>query len=654
MAMTYSSRGGASELFPMGNGELLVWEEGVSIYSLQNGYSSPHLFSLTPDFGGQYYETNTRRIQSSMSVCHRLYFSDEILGLPNRGLCDVQMIDLLLPDKAVFLRRFEGISGAVFRLRIPPYVRAVYHPSYRFEKMRADALFLTVPAGTAFDRGMVTLQEHTVMLTFSGSLRFDPSDFSLRFEGDQGELCILRADDPKEALRFGEALLREYREYSESPHLHPYFGKILYALSDLSAEPSVDLAAQLLAMQSASGAIVASQREPYAKAESLPALTAYFLQKGSGDRALRMLLYWTALSEQRGFVPSAISCVQDSLCPDKREEPLSAAAYLWATAHFCRQCPPDPRTADALYRGMRMAYSALMQSFREGMLPFGQQMQAFEAGLLGDALVFQGSAEVTALAISAGREFAAYCRENGKRMAKSQQGYSSILQSAEVQFDDRFSFGGSICRNAPRLETLTRRPRFLRGICSACKAEGAYPTEDMLELGRYGQYLCRRCAATRKEQPNAADPAKRYSSPRATAIAALGADSAVAIGELLRLAAEYTKSLQDPDHRLPLREADTDPLVLLAMNRHRDAILAWLTKHPDEWEILLSDAELLASATPQRVFDRLRDAVRTVLRREMGSGMLSHLLCDTEPSGAFGASSDTALALLALDDPTVT
>ena len=649
MAITYSNQGATVPLSPMGNGELLVWEEGASLYSVQNGYSAPHLFSLYPDFGGQYYETNTVRLPQLDGACHRLYFSDAVLGLSNRQLCDLQILDVLFPEQAVFCRHIEGITGAVFRLRIPPYVRAVYYPSYKFEKQRADVLFLTVPAGTAFDRCMVTLREHTAMLVFGGGLQMNPTNYTVRFDGEQGTLCVLRADEPREAIRLGEAILKNDRLFGEALQEHPYYGKLLYALSDGAKESPCDLQAQLFAMQSASGAVVTSCREPYAQASALPALTRYWLNKGYPDRALRMLLYWTELLERQGFVPSVASCTLDTLCPVERQEPLSVAAYLWATARLCRQYAPEKPSADRLYRGMRAAYSALMQSFREGMLPFGAGMQAFEAGLLGDALLFQGSAEATALAISAGREFAAYCRESGKRMAKSEQGYRDILQSAEKQWDVHFALNGRICRNAPRLEAVTRRSRFIRGVCTECRKEGAYPMEDMLELGKYGQYLCRRCAAERKERIEAETPAKRYFSIRATAVAALEADSAVAIAELPFHAAQYARRLQDPQCRLPLRESDTDPLLLLAIYKHRNAILDWLTAHRREWETLLTGTALPLDGAPERLLDDLIDAVRTVLLRELECGMLSRLLEDLEPSGAPGGAEATALVILALE-----
>lgn len=645
MAITYSGHSESPTLFPLGNGRLLVWEEGASIYSLQNGYSSPHLCSLSPALGGRYYEVETRHLAAHSAICHRLYFSDEILQLPTRQICDLQMIDLLPREEGIFLRRFEGIAGAEFQLSLPPYVRAVYHPSYKLETLRADLLFLTVPCGVAFQRGMVTLREHTVMLILNGALQYDPMQMTIRFLGDQGELCLVQADDPKEAIRKGELLVKAYRQMGDSLEEHPYFEKIFSALADRSYEQSPDLWAGLGAMQSTDGGVIASLREPYAKAADLPALTACWALQKQTARVERMLLRWSLQVEEKGFVPTAISCSEDVLYPGNREEPLSAAAYLWSTAYFARRYRMDPSTAELLYRGMRRAYSTLMQAFREGMLPFGAEMQAFEAGLLGDSLLFQGSAEVTSLAIAAGDEFAAYCRENSKRTAKSEQGYREILESAKAQMDTHFAHGGKICRNAPRLESLIRRPRFLRGICWVCRKEGAYPVEDQLELGKYGQYLCRRCAARHRTAEIDVDPARRHCSPRSTAAVALGKASPTAIGELLLYAADYC----NPTRPLPLREADTEPLLLLALRTHRDELLATLTQDPHQWKRLCQMADLSADATLQDVLDRLTEAVAHVIRSVCQQGMLPDLLIGTEPSGSPCRAGSTALALWALE-----
>lgn len=639
-------------MLPLGNGNLLIWEEGASLYSLRAGYSAPHLLTMTPDFGGIYHEIQSTRLPDGRGMRHRLYYSPDVIDLPNRFLCDLQITDQLLQDEPVLIRRFDGLTRLTFRLSIPSYVRAVYHPSYRFGSYRADTLFLTVPAGTAFDSGFATLREQTVALLLVGSLRYDPLDGSVYYGGDLGELYLLAIDDPVALVRTADRLLKALSHYGETPSLHPYYGSSFAPVPDEPRSTEVSAISHplchLLAMQARSGAVTTSHREPYAAAADLPALCALFLREKQEDAARRMLLCWTAEAEKLGFVPSVLSCNDSAVGQPQQPDAASAAAYLLAAVQYCRTVPLVEKDADLLYRGMRRAFSSLLQSFREGMISFGLRTQAFDAGLLGRELLFQGSAEDTALAIRAAEDFAAYCRERGKRIAKEDKGYLTILNEAERSYDDNFTAKGRICRNAPRLEAYTRRPRFIRSVCTLCQRDGAYPAVDTLELDKYGRYLCRRCFAGRRGQPEVTDPAKRYRSPRATAMAALLVGSPAALAELVWIALPYYRRNRDPNAALPMREADTDPLVLLALQTHRDKLCQLLSGNGTAFAAWLKESDLSPCTAPMEAIDLLIESVRAILPGETDMGMLSALLYDTAPLGARCAAGATAVCALAL------
>jgi hypothetical protein len=244
-------------------------------------------------------------------------------------------------------------------------------------------------------------------------------------------------------------------------------------------------------MQSREGAVIASHREPFANAADLPALTELLLEEGRPDAALRMLLFWTA--EQR-FISARVRC-DGGASASGQTDAAATAAYLLAATRYMERANPTGKEEELLFRGMRTALSLLMKDFREGMLPFSTRTAAFDAGMLGRELLFQGSSEVTALGICACKAFFAYCKASGRRAAKEADGYQKTLLEAEANYEKNYSHNGSIARNAPRREALIRRLRFIRGVCTLCQREGAYPFEDTLELDKYGRYLCRRCFA---------------------------------------------------------------------------------------------------------------------------------------------------------------
>lgn len=650
MAIWFSDHRTPLPIRGMGNGNLSVWFEGASLFSIRAGYSTPHICSMAPDFGGAYHELETLQTGDGKGLRHRLFYSNTILEMPTRAMCDLLITDLQPEEMNVLIRRFEGISALCWRMSIPSYVRAVFHPAYRFGKHRADTLFLTVPAGTPFENGMATVKEQTVALVFSGTFRYDPMDHTVRYGGDLAELYFLCCDDAKEMARMADRLLEAFCQYGDGFDLHPIYGKTVGDYSDITDSLSPVL--PLLAMQSQDGGVVASHREPYAAAADLPALTDLFLCSDRSDAAMRMLLCWTAAQEEMGFIPAHLLCGKSAVCEGGQLDYSATAAYLLAATRLFSALNPQGKEGTVLFRGMRTAFSGLMQGFREGMLPFSSRTAAFDAGILGRELLFQGSAEVTALGIHAAQAFIAFCQSSGKRAAKDEKGYRRILAEAVKSYEKNFTFKGKICRNAPRLETLVRRPRFIRGVCTLCQREGAYPFEDHLELDKYGRYLCRRCFATRRGAPEETDPAKRYTSPRATLIAALLLGSSAAMKEIPLLAMSYTKRYHDPQAALPLREADTDPLMLLTLQARREELCAVLQENEKLLSKVVAQAahfgfSPITEKVAEALVDFLLDGVRAILAEESEEGTLSALLYDTVSLGAHHTAGSTALYLLA-------
>ncbi len=657
MRIWYSDSDRMPPTKPMGNGHLLIWEEGASVYSFRAGYSSPHLFSLSPDFGGAYHEISTELLAGGTGFRHRLFFSDDLIGIPGRSLCDLQITDLFPSERSCWIRRMDGITALHWHISIPSYVRTVYHPGYRFGKMRADALFLTLPAGTVHENGIALLKEQTVVLVFAGTLRYDPADGSVYYGGDIGELYCIACDDPQQTVRLGDSLLQAFSRYRETPSLHPFYGEQFQTAPDEDeCDPATPEGLRVLeAMQAASGAVTVSVREPFAAAADLPALTEVLLQTGQSKAAKEMLLYWTAKGAALGYIPTSALCADDAVWAYGQSDPAADAAYLLASVRLCQAATLERAEEDRLYKGMRSAFSGMMQRFRDGMLPFSGRTAAFDAGILGRELLFQGSAEVTALAICAGREFLSYCQERGKRSAKGEGGYSRILEEAESSFEKNFTHMGSLCRNAPRLEGITRRPRFIRGVCTLCQKDGAYPTEDTLELDKYGRYLCRRCFAARRQEAERIDPAVRYRSPRAVAAVALCLPDTRILTELLRFASTYLERTNGAGKPIALREADTDPLILLALRKRKEEARALLTADLSLQKELAERATAYGYAVCQEgrelgraLLELLIDGVKAHLQEESEEGTLSSLLYDRTPLGAKCSAGATALRILSL------
>jgi hypothetical protein len=175
--------------------------------------------------------------------------------------------------------------------------------------------------------------------------------------------------------------------------------------------------------------------------------------------------------------------------------------------------------------------------------------------------------------------------------------------------------------------------------------------EDHLELDKYGRYLCRKCFATRRGTPEETDPAKRYLSPRAVWMAALLLGTPVAMEEVPLLALSYAQRAHDSNAPLPLREADTDPLLLLTLQHRREELLAVLRANESLRATLVEKLVGLGFSPttddPAAIVEYLIGQVREILKEELEEHTLSALLYDTAPLGARCAAGATALYLLA-------
>ncbi len=552
MAIWYSDARGDAPLWSMGGGKWLILGENASLCGVRGGYSAPPLLSLLPQIGG-YYEVDSRQSADGRQAVHRLFYSDPILEAPTRDLCDLHLTDSLSADGAVFTRRITGLSPIRFVLQFPGYVRATYHADYRLPGGRRNLLFLTIPAGTAYENGVVSGTEHTYALILQGDLTYESDPRRLYFEGEFATLSLLPADDPSDFVkRAGELIMADVFSADEKTE---------------TEQPSSPALLALTALQSAAGGILADRRTPYAMVFDLPALTAALLRHERREECTRMLLFWTDAVEHAKSVPGRLLCANDVIAPPAPVDGATAAAYLLAVASYCQRVMPTGKIRARMIRGMRIAARQLYSSLKAGMLTFGTACPAFSRGILPGELLFQGCAEHSALAIAAGRAYLAYDELSAFLNASDRVRVAQMTETVAMSLDANFAGADQYYRNAPRLEALTRRPRFLRWICTNCQSQGAYPAEEWLEADAGGRYLCRRCLADRPKHPPRIDPALRRASVTACASVALLTDSPSACRAVETEALAYMRRTDHPDRLLPMREGEGDLLLILALRK---------------------------------------------------------------------------------------
>lgn len=582
----------------MGNGKMLAYFSGVSIWSLHCEYSAPSVLSLSPDSQGGYYETESRRLPCSSVRRHMMWYTAEGIRTHSPGAaeqtCDLRLTDYMALREGICLRMMEGKAPLGWKISFPSYVRHALVRDYRLIHCEAEALFCTIPSGTPYGQGAVLTEEQSLTVYLCGDLHFESDGGLIRFSGTKGYILFIDSRNPAASLRTADQLIMQLNGridpselpiFREAEHdWNTMLGPIeaaaekraveLYPSDAQSAERLAekisDASAALLTMQSDGGVILTDQWHPYGSAVHLPLLTEAMLKLGCTERAGRMIGCWAdqigsnVVYEDAG-IPAYLDGKQSPIGSGEVSCGLFNAAFLLAAVLYAEaadgQAPSEE--ADQLLRKMRKAFTMTVNALCNGMLPFSGSEACFENGVLSRDCIFHGSAVATAVAIAAADRYIAYCTRKGRKIARESERYLELLHFARAHFRDRFGGSALFHLNSPNLVEKSRRPRFLRGICPICSADAPFPMVEQLELDLSGRYRCRKCmsAHTRVRSGQSA-PSSPVDSLDATAMIAYWMDGALSQTALSQAAAYYRST-----SALPLRWGGTDALLYAVARR---------------------------------------------------------------------------------------
>lgn len=509
----YESDSGLSlPLNPFGNGKLLIWQAGVSIWSLHCSYTAPSFLSLFPDTAGGYYESESECLHEQAIMRHRLRYTAAGLDTSAQtGREELVIEDRLANGEGIFLRSIEGEVPFRFQLALPGYVRSAVVEDYRLLGCDADALIGQLKCGIAPDQ-LPLFQERACPI--AGALK--------------------------------DSLVR---------------------LTKRQATRVCDAVSALGSMQASNGMILTDVWHPYAKAIDLPMLTAALLSVGMTEQAAKMIDCWaSAMGVNGDGIPPILYADGQAERFTRSCDSHATAAFLLAAVLVAEAAGgkwEDDRT-DALYRKMRKAFTLVMHHLVGGMLPFSVSDACFEAGILDRDALMQGSAVATAVAITAAERYIAYCEHSGRKIARESERYLEQLTAAREAFEHHFGGEPLYSLNAPELEEKVRSDRFLRGICPNCSKEGAFEAIEPLKLDRTGRYRCRRCLS--KRSADRSNVQLRVSSVDASAVIAFWMSLPFSEKAIEQTSQFYRNSIGQSD-TLPKRSGASDAMLLAARSR---------------------------------------------------------------------------------------
>lgn len=601
MTIYESNTGLECPIQPMGNGKMLVYSSGISLWSMHCGYTSPSMLSLFPDFGGGYYESESERLPHGSSRRHRIWCTLEgvMNHHPGSGSqeCDLLMNDYMAQEESVFLRVMEGKTSSRWKLAFPESVRHSAVTDYRLIYTEAHALFCRAPSENGAVCDAQLKEERYLTLFLLGDLAFEENGEEICFEGGKGYLLFIDSAEEGRSLKTADKLLKQLQD-GIAPSEIPLFKaaeenwrdvlceaeklsrnaacELLSERSDLSEDRLsarlCDAAASLLALQSEEGFFLTDIRHPYATATDLPLITAALIKLRCFDAAWKMLDCWAdtlgSSIDKGAVIPSLLGNRMQFASLGDGSDPSAAASFLLAMLLLIEadRMRISPERMERCYRKMKKAFVLTMSGFCDGMLPFMGGEACFEYGTLSRERYYQGSAIATVIAISAAERYFDFCDRSGRKPARESERYGVILQAAKEHFNIHFASDALYSLKALQMLEKTRRPRFIRGYCPICSTEGPSQAIDRLELDRSGHYRCRRCF-NRPTLPS--EESEQSSVPSIDAAASVALWMSDAFSEqAVKQAQTYYRILTEAECALPRRLGTSDAMLLTAAKRH--------------------------------------------------------------------------------------
>lgn len=601
MTIFESNAGLECPLQPMGNGKMLVYHSGISIWSVHCGYTSPSILSLFPDFGGGYYESESQRMSHHSSRQHRIWYTME--GVMNHcpgdnsQECDLLMNDYMAHEEGVGLRVLEGKLPLNWKISLPGYVRDAVVKNYHLINNEAHALFYTVSPGNEAECDSWLKKEINLTLFLFGDLNCSDNGRQICFEGGKGYFLFIDSSNESSSLKIAEKLILQLKK-GVPPGEIPLFKsseaywsaeldqanklgwsaacRISSQISGLRADRLSarleDAAAALLSMQSDEGFFLTDGWHPYATATDLPLITAALIKLRCFDAAWKMLECWSNVLgssiDKGAVIPSMLGSHMQCITLGDGSDAGASASYLLAVLLLIEADGKrlSSERMNYYYRKMRKAFVLTMSGFYDGMLPFLGGEACFENNSISRECYYHGSAIATAIAITAAERYFDFCERSGNKPARESERYKAILQTAREHFNFHFASKELYSITAVQIIEKTRRPRFIRSYCPICSTEVAFQATDRLELDRLGHYRCRRCFNI---------PIAQYELHRSSCFPSIDATAFVAMWmsepfsqQAITQAQAYYRSIVNGQGTLPRRLGTADAMLLAASKRY--------------------------------------------------------------------------------------
>ena len=499
---TWSNKGtDDGSIFPIGNGEILVYEKGPNIdYVFGPPYSAPSSPQIFLEDAKRTLKVESKREKNTAIWHHNVYMDDALIA---------QMVDYIIPDKGVFIREMDVKKELTFKV-IAPLVNTLPLKNYfsYLKNVKANVVLIKTLKGTTFFCNDPISEEHSMFIVTTGNIEVPDSingNYYLKIKPGKSRLILSGSTSIPKTVANTESIL----EKSESDLLsqsrkywHDFSSRRLnfasmipvgQPLRDTLLDAIDGVSTLIKCQQSTSGGVMAGHFYNMAYVRDQSGVLRGVLSLGYFPEAKAILNFWINKFNVFGNLVNAEGMGNNAARLFFVNDEVEVPAYIIQDCFEYYKYTKDNAFLKQAFPMMQWALDIQLKHLVEGMTEFSGDETYIAGGTLPVGIIYQGSAESTLLFITGGEKLLDWASKQGLWKGEKLENYRQKVAYARKKYKDNFMDAGILYANNPKREKLAGMPRFRFGYCEVHNGNQKSPYMTWTEKEPLGRYICADC-----------------------------------------------------------------------------------------------------------------------------------------------------------------
>lgn len=477
------------EIHSLGNGDMVIYEQGPNIIDVFSPYSSPSHFKLAVGTAGGVWETTRERYTCIFS---HSYIEDQKEK--------ISMTDFPSVSRPLFLRKINAMQEATFTLSFKSSMESFV--TNKYEKYGYTGVFFELPSGSTILYRCSPLAVYGYVLIENKNARFTKIGMNQwQITVKPGETHIIATGDyDTERVEKGmtyamnssyDSLITETRNRWKS------YADIRKA--DENEPEYIDSAfVGIKTQQSVSGGLPSCNVLPFGYSRDDYGASRAFLTLGYYTDARRVLDFrynkWLEFGEIKNAEGMGISMPRHF----SENEELEQTSYTVLSARDYYNKVYDDTYIHTIFPMLLWCVNCQIPYINNGMVPFNGDETYIAGAILGRVAINHGAAEATMMFIECAQWVYEWGMEHGR--TREVFGLDKIVKSVKEKYRENFYINGTFYANNPERAKDASFHDTAIGVCVehdyAKKIGKPMDPPDfvgMLLNDGKGHYVCTRC-----------------------------------------------------------------------------------------------------------------------------------------------------------------